>query len=229
MIRRNGIIVFLVMLLVAGLLFAGCGDTNGTGENGNGDPNGNGDVNGDENGNGGIDLSDPEKVLEGFLAAFAALDSQKASPYLTASARVDFNNWVGELEENPYYYDLTKFVLQSISVEITDHDIEGDQAAVHFVASMPDFDKGELYLTEEQQEAFLAVIVVLAAKGVHLGGEDMGMRPDPGIDLDEAWAVAFGMMPDIVAELPVVTMVDTLFLVNEDGQWKIDEIPDSPV
>lgn len=181
-------VLALSILIVLGLLIGGCG-------------------------NGITGSPGPERVVQDFWKALQDGNIEKAMDYLTAERRADV---LKEMEEDPVDMALAgefiKAMIGAFSMDITGHNIDGDNAVVYVTYTHPDF------------EELFGLIMAKAFE----------MMMDESIDFDnmteeEEMQMAIQLFTAIFEDIESTDTTDgEIPLVKEGGQWKLqtDLMPD---
>lgn len=223
--KNYGLFYALIVMLVLGLACAGCGDSDVDDENG---PDSNG-ASSPETGDEDIekvdvDFSDPEAVALAFWEDLSKGNFDRTAQYLTADARVDFNEFREEYETNSYIMDLWKLIAGSSDATVTGTGSSGNWTIINLELKQPDYDS--LVATPQGEALLMEIFMLLHLSGFDLG-EMMGDAPDMGDKtFSEAdWNAAISEFEEAVMELPKRTETEQIELIEENGQWKVDDLP----
>ncbi len=157
--------------------------------------------NGGNNSENGHDIELPTATVEQFWGLYSAGDMENAARHVSANLQERVLSDAPDKFDTPVDRAVRRALLNSFSLEITGHLIEGDQAVVTSVYSHPDFD----YFYSQEQ-----VIEIYN---------------DPDIkDSDES--VIISLIEEVLSDTPVILAEDFKFELSLiDDQWVITSLP----
>lgn len=188
--------IFLVLLMLGAMLVAGCG--------------------GDSNG-GAADApsagSNPEQVVEQFIAAIHQLDVEQAKSYVSSDYMEEFERDFDELaealdEENPdseFMRELFGTMMKNFEVTATGHAIDGDTAIVNTSNTHPD--------PEQFAEVMMGKMFEM------MFSEDIDFE---NMTEEEEMELFMDVIMEAFEVAEKVTTENEVPMLKEDGQWKIN-------
>lgn len=174
-----GLVALLCVALLVGAV--GCGDSGSSGS------------------------GSPEQVVKDFWSAFKKGDFDKAKTYLSSDIA---DEAFGDMEdlEDPTTAAMVEGLMDMMDLEIKGSTIDGDEASVDVVLTMPDMEA----VMEDMMTAMFSSI----------DEEDMLNMTE------EQMAEEFAkVLPELLKNAPTITEEDEMPLVKEDGNWKIVASP----
>lgn len=186
-------IIFVIVLLTAGLfVLSGCGADEGTAPGAE---------------------SNPEQVVEQFIAAIHSLDLERAKTYVSSEYMEEFEYEFDELamaleEDDPdaeFLRDLFSALMNNFQVSVTGHSIDGNVAIVNTLNTHPD------------PETFAEELMGSMFEVMFSGDIDF-----ENLTEEEEMELFMGIILDVINDVEKVTSEAEVPMLKEDGQWKIN-------
>ncbi len=146
----------------------------------------------------------PEQVVKDFWAAMKAGNLQKAKTFMTAELAEEAFEGMEMLDES-MMATMFKAITELMDLKVKGSTIDGDEATVDVVISMPDM---EAIDEEAMMELFF---------GLGMDLENMSEA-----QMAEAFAKK---LPELLKKAPTVTKDEKIDMAKEGGAWKIASSP----
>lgn len=225
----SGLFLAVILLLVLGLIFSGCGQA-GVSDGEDAAKKGEGGVKDDGSGDSApgsvvvdVDFSDPEKVVSAFWGDYSTGKFDRAAQYLSGDARDDLQYFRSIWEANPYALAVWKLMVKSDDAKIIGRGTSGDWIILNLELTKPDFEA--IMDTEEGEKVLFNLLILLALSGFEMD-EISNMAAGSGMKFsDGAWNSAFAEFERTVAKLPKISENIQIELIKVGGKWMVDSIP----